>query len=36
MGERVKDLVSRMTLDEKINQMGYTSLAISRLDNPYI
>lgn len=29
--ERAKDLVSRMTLDEKINQVGHQTAAISRL-----
>lgn len=29
--ERAKDLVSRMTLDEKINQVGHNTQAISRL-----
>lgn len=29
--ERAKDLVSRMTLDEKINQVGHQTLAITRL-----
>ena len=29
--ERAKDLVSRMTLDEKINQVGHRTSAISRL-----
>ena len=29
--ERAKDLVSRMTLEEKINQVGHQTLAISRL-----
>ncbi len=29
--ERAKDLVSRMTLDEKINQVGHQTLAIPRL-----
>lgn len=32
--ERVKDLVSRMTLDEKISQMMYQSPAIERLGIP--
>lgn len=32
--ERVKDLVSRMTLDEKISQMMYQSSAIERLGIP--
>ena len=30
--ERVDDLVSRMTLEEKISQMLYSSTAIGRLD----
>ena len=34
MEERVKDLVSRMTLDEKISQMMYQSPAIERLGIP--
>ncbi len=29
--ERAKDLVSRMTLEEKINQVGHSTMAISRL-----
>ena len=29
--ERAKDLVSRMTLDEKINQVGHRTLDITRL-----
>ncbi|MGD8781238.1 MAG: glycoside hydrolase family 3 C-terminal domain-containing protein [Ignavibacteria bacterium] len=32
--ERVNDLVSRMTLEEKISQMGHNSPAIERLDIP--
>ncbi len=32
--ERVKDLVSRMTLDEKVRQMQHTAPAIPRLDIP--
>jgi len=33
--ERVKDLVSRMTLDEKISQMQFEAPAIERLGIPY-
>lgn len=32
--ERISDLISRMTLDEKIDQMGYVSGAIPRLGIP--
>jgi beta-glucosidase len=32
--ERVDDLISRMTLEEKISQMVYDALAIERLDVP--
>jgi len=32
--ERVNDLISRMTLEEKISQLGHTSLAIPRLEIP--
>ncbi|MDZ7317062.1 MAG: glucan 1,4-alpha-glucosidase, partial [candidate division KSB1 bacterium] len=32
--ERVKDLISRMTLEEKISQMGHDAPAVPRLDIP--
>jgi beta-glucosidase len=32
--QRVKDLVSRMTLEEKVSQLGHTASAIPRLDVP--
>jgi len=32
--ERVEDLISRMTLEEKVSQMQYTAPAIPRLDVP--
>ena len=32
--ERVGDLISRMTLEEKVSQMLYTSFALSRFDIP--
>jgi beta-glucosidase len=34
VGERVNDLVSRMTLEEKISQIGHTADAVPRLDIP--
>ncbi len=34
MAERVDDLISRMTLEEKISQLGHTSLAVPRLGVP--
>lgn len=34
LAERVADLISRLTLDEKIDQMGYTAAAIPRLNIP--
>ncbi|HUZ17928.1 MAG TPA: glycoside hydrolase family 3 C-terminal domain-containing protein [Spirochaetia bacterium] len=34
VAERVRDLVSRLTLDEKVSQMVYQSAAIPRLDIP--
>ena len=32
--QRVDDLVSRMTLDEKVSQLGHTAAAVSRLGIP--
>jgi beta-glucosidase len=32
--ERIKDLISRMTLEEKVSQLSYTSAAIPRLGIP--
>ncbi|MDR2094737.1 MAG: glycoside hydrolase family 3 C-terminal domain-containing protein [Treponema sp.] len=32
--ERIKDLISKMTLEEKVSQLSYTSAAIERLDIP--
>ena len=34
IGQRVNDLISRMTLEEKVSQLGHTALAIPRLGVP--